>query len=154
MHTYTGGCARQINLWRGIWGCSTMLSSFINDTSRDFLSLWNLLIILNLTYYCFMWLSFQNITMLGYTSKFCVWIRAIPSRNTGLVKNGLRVALRMSTRRCWHISLAHQCALAAQKTNYSLGCTQSSVMSRSREGIHFPPLLCLCEAPHKVLHPR
>lgn len=93
--------------------------------------------------------------MLCYISKFCTWIGAIRSMNTGLVKNGLRAAPRMNTWRCWErLSLAHQCARVAQKTNHILDSTRSSVMSRLREGIYFSPLLCPCEIPPKVLHPR
>lgn len=52
------------------------------------------------------------------------------------------------------LSLAHECALAAQKTNHMMSCTKSSVRSRWREGIDFASPLCLCETPCKVLHPR
>jgi len=43
-----------------------------------------------------------------------------------------------------------QCALAAQKANHILGCTKSSMASRSREGI-LP--LCSGETPPGVLRP-
>jgi len=39
------------------------------------------------------------------------------------------------------LDMSHQCALAAQKANCTLGCIQSSVASRAREGI-----LPLCSA--------
>jgi len=39
------------------------------------------------------------------------------------------------------LSMTWQCALAAQKANHTLGCINSSVASRSREGI-----LPLCSA--------
>jgi len=39
------------------------------------------------------------------------------------------------------LNMTHQCALAAQKTNHTLGCIPSSVASRVREGI-----LPLCSA--------
>lgn len=41
--------------------------------------------------------------------------------------------------------------VAAQKVNHILGCTKSTVSSRSREGIH--PLDSTHETPHRVLHP-
>ena len=33
------------------------------------------------------------------------------------------------------LGMSQQCALEAQKTNHTLGCIQSSVASRAREGI-------------------
>ena len=50
------------------------------------------------------------------------------------------------------LNMTHQCALAAQKANCILGCIQSSVASRAREGI-LPFLLCFSETPPGVLHP-
>ncbi|KAJ7399938.1 rna-directed dna polymerase from mobile element jockey-like [Pitangus sulphuratus] len=47
------------------------------------------------------------------------------------------------------LDISQQCALAAQKSDYILGCIKRSVASRSREVI-FP--LCSCETPPGVLH--
>ena len=44
------------------------------------------------------------------------------------------------------LNMSRQCALAAQKANRVLGCIQSSVTSRSREGI--VPLYCSLVRPH------
>jgi len=48
------------------------------------------------------------------------------------------------------LDMSHQCALAAQKSNQTLGCIPSSVGSRTREGI-MP--LCSGETSLGVLHP-
>jgi len=44
------------------------------------------------------------------------------------------------------LDMSHQCALAAQKANHTLGCTKSSVASRMREGIL--PLCSTLVRPH------
>jgi len=44
------------------------------------------------------------------------------------------------------LDISHQCALAAQKANRTLGCIQSTIVSRSREGIL--PLCSTLVRPH------
>jgi len=45
------------------------------------------------------------------------------------------------------LDMSHQCVLAAQKANRTLGCIHSSVASRSREGIL--PLCAALVRPHR-----
>jgi len=48
------------------------------------------------------------------------------------------------------VGMSHQCVLAAQKANCTLGCIKRSMATRSREVIL---LLCSGETPPGVLHP-
>lgn len=95
--------------------------------------------------------------MLFYISKFCTWDQGNPKHEYRLGEEWIKSSpedeyLEVLVGK--KLSLAHQCALAAQKANYMLACTKSSVMSRLREEIYFVPPLCLYETPCKVLHPR
>jgi len=69
------------------------------------------------------------------------------STSTSWGMKGLNAALLKKT--CtggWHLDMSQHCALAAQRANHILGCIQSSVASRVREGI-CPSALCYEASP-------
>ena len=74
------------------------------------------------------------------------------STSTSWGMKGLNAALLKKT--CtggWHLDMSQHCVLAAQRANHILGCIQSSVASRVREGI-CPSALC-CETSPGALRP-
>lgn len=126
--------------------------SFISDTSRDFLSLWNLVIILNLTYYYyFMWLLFQNITItlhsrtlqlwLCNVPKLCTWIWSVPSMNMGMVENGLRVALGwiLGGAGWWEAQLGPSVCACSTENQPHPGLHQEQCDEQARAGDLFCP---------------